>query len=76
MERFYLVVMGSERYLSAHVRFYCVTAMLTAYYRPMRLHFREDKATQAAARLIKHAGGTMNHMKLIKLLYLAEHRAV
>jgi uncharacterized phage-associated protein len=42
----------------------------------MGLHFREDKATQAAARLIRRAGGKMNHMKLIKLLYLAERRAL
>jgi uncharacterized phage-associated protein len=34
--------------------------------------FREDKATQAAALLLGWAGGTMNYMKLIKLLYLAD----
>lgn len=42
----------------------------------MSLPFREDKTTQAAARLIERAGGKMNHMKLIKLLYLAERRAL
>jgi len=38
----------------------------------MHPRFREDKATQAAALLLKWAGGTMNYMKLIKLLYLAD----
>lgn len=42
----------------------------------MRLRYREDKTTQAAARLLERAGGRMNHMKLIKLLYLAERRAL
>ena len=42
----------------------------------MRLKYREDKTTQAAARLLKRAGGSMNHMKLVKLLYLAERRAL
>jgi len=40
------------------------------------LKFREKKATQAAARLLSRAGGKLNHMKLIKLLYLAERRAL
>jgi uncharacterized phage-associated protein len=38
----------------------------------MQPRFREDKATQAAALLLRWAGGTMNYMKLIKLLYLAD----
>lgn len=38
--------------------------------------FREDKATQAAARLLRLRGGKMSHMKLIKLLYLAEREAL
>jgi uncharacterized phage-associated protein len=42
----------------------------------MALHFSEEKATQAAARLIRSAGGRINHMKLIKLLYIAERRAL
>ena len=37
--------------------------------------FREDKATQAAALLLEWAGGRMNYMKLIKLLYLALRNA-
>lgn len=40
------------------------------------LHFREERTTQAAARLIQLEGGTINHMKLIKLLYIAERRAL
>jgi uncharacterized phage-associated protein len=42
----------------------------------MRLRYREDRATQAAARLLKAGGGCMNHMKLIKLLYLADRRSL
>lgn len=38
--------------------------------------FREDKATQAAALLLSWAGGRMNYMKLIKLLYLADRTAL
>lgn len=42
----------------------------------MRAPYREDKATQAAARLLKLRGGTMSHLKLIKLLYLAERESL
>lgn len=42
----------------------------------MPQRYREDRTTQAAARLLKLAGGAMNHMKLIKLLYLADRRAL
>jgi uncharacterized phage-associated protein len=42
----------------------------------MHRRFREEKATQAAARLLKLRGGTMSHLKLIKLLYLAEREAL
>ena len=42
----------------------------------MPITYREDKATQAAARLLQLAGGTLNHMKLIKLLYLADRKAL
>jgi uncharacterized phage-associated protein len=38
--------------------------------------YREDKATQAAARLLKLRGGAMSHLKLIKLLYLAERESL
>gem|GEM_PF-236814 len=40
------------------------------------LPFNEKKATQAAAYLLKLGGGTMNYMKLIKLLYLADRKAL
>lgn len=36
----------------------------------------EKKATQAAARLLDKEGGRMSHMKLIKLLYLADRKAL
>jgi uncharacterized phage-associated protein len=41
-----------------------------------RWRYREDKATQAAARLLKLRGGRMSHLKLVKLLYLAEREAL
>jgi len=40
------------------------------------LKFREEKATQAAARLLQHRGGRMHYLKLLKLLYLADRRAL
>jgi uncharacterized phage-associated protein len=42
----------------------------------MNLRFNERKATQAAARLLKLRGGRMSYMKLIKLLYLADRKAL
>lgn len=40
------------------------------------LRYREAKATQAAAHLIVREGGAMNHMKLIKLLYLSDRLSI
>ncbi len=40
------------------------------------LRYREDKATQAAARFLERAGGSLNVLKLIKLLYFAERLAI
>lgn len=40
------------------------------------LRFNERKATQAAACLLKLRGGRMSYMKLIKLLYLADRKAL
>lgn len=45
-------------------------------YMPMRLRFREDRTTQAAGRLLRKAGGRLPHISLIKLLYLADRRAL
>lgn len=42
----------------------------------MLLRYREEKATEAAARLLMRESGRMNHMKLIKLLYLADRKAL
>lgn len=42
----------------------------------MPLRYRQERATQAAARLLKARGGRMSYMKLIKLLYLADRRAL
>jgi uncharacterized phage-associated protein len=47
-----------------------------AYNEGMRLRFNEAKATQAAAQMLKLANGSMNYMKLIKLLYLADREAL
>jgi uncharacterized phage-associated protein len=41
----------------------------------MRTRYREAKATQAAARLLRLRGGRMSHLKLIKLLYLVDREA-
>lgn len=41
----------------------------------MRRRFREDRTTQAAARLLALRGGKMSHLKLIKLLYLLDREA-
>ncbi|MDZ4804469.1 MAG: Panacea domain-containing protein [Candidatus Eisenbacteria bacterium] len=42
----------------------------------MKFPFNERKTAQAAAYLINLAGGSMNYMVLIKLLYLADRRAL
>jgi uncharacterized phage-associated protein len=42
----------------------------------MPLQFRHERATQAAARLLKLRGGRMSYMKLLKLLYLADRQAL
>ncbi len=42
----------------------------------MKHKYREDKTTQAAARLLLKGGGTMNYMKLMKLLYLADRESL
>jgi len=42
----------------------------------MKPSFKEDKATQAAAFFLKLRNAPMSHLKLIKLLYLAERKAL
>ena len=42
----------------------------------MRWIYREDRASQAAARLIEAAGGRISYLKLLKLLYLADRRGL
>jgi uncharacterized phage-associated protein len=42
----------------------------------MPLQFRDEKATQTAARFLQRAGGRMNLMKLVKLIYLADRAAL
>ncbi|MGH9194998.1 MAG: Panacea domain-containing protein [Acidimicrobiia bacterium] len=42
----------------------------------MQLRFSQERITQAAARLLRHAGGTMPHISLIKLLYLSDRKAI
>jgi len=41
----------------------------------MKPSFKEDKATQAAALFLMLRGAPMSHLKLMKLLYLAEREA-
>lgn len=52
------------------------TTMKTETLGPMPLRFREDRATQAAARLLRLRGGTMSYLKLMKLIYLADRQAL
>jgi len=42
----------------------------------MQLPFNEVKATQAASRFLELAGGTLNYMVLIKLLYMLDRAAM
>jgi uncharacterized phage-associated protein len=42
----------------------------------MRLSFDEAKATQSAAAFLRLAGGCLNYMALIKLLYMADREAL
>ena len=42
----------------------------------MRLRYRLERATQAAAHLLKLRGGRMSYMKLLKLMYLADREAL
>jgi len=42
----------------------------------MRLPFNEAKATQVASMFIRLAGGRLNYMVLIKLMYLADREAL
>lgn len=45
-------------------------------YSDVPMTYREEKATQAAARLLKARGGKMSYMKLLKLLYFADRTAL
>ena len=42
----------------------------------MALRFDERKTTQLVARLIEHGGGQLNVLKLVKLVYLTDRRAL
>ena len=42
----------------------------------LRLRFNEEKAAEVAGRLLYLRGGTMNYMKLIKLMYLIDREAL
>jgi uncharacterized phage-associated protein len=42
----------------------------------MSIRFREDRATQAAALLLRLRGHPMSYLKLLKLLYLADRQAL
>lgn len=46
------------------------------YLHPMKLRYREDKATQVAALMLQLSNGRINLMKLMKLMYFAERRAI
>lgn len=42
----------------------------------MAWRYREDRATQAAARLLHLRGGSMSYLKLMKLLYISDRKAL
>jgi uncharacterized phage-associated protein len=42
----------------------------------IKFEFNEIKATHAAALFLKLSGGSVNYMKLIKLMYLADRKAL
>ncbi|MDR0788217.1 MAG: SocA family protein [Gemmatimonadota bacterium] len=42
----------------------------------MNLRYHQERATQAAARLLEVRGGVMSYLKLLKLLYLADRRSL
>ena len=42
----------------------------------MPWRFREKRATQAAARLLVLSGGSMEYLKLMKLLYISDRKAL
>jgi uncharacterized phage-associated protein len=42
----------------------------------IKFKFNERRAVQAAARFVHHAGGEMNYLALMKLLYLADREAL
>jgi uncharacterized phage-associated protein len=42
----------------------------------MKLRFNEEKAMQAAAKLLELRGGKMSYMKLLKLLYIVDREAL
>lgn len=42
----------------------------------MKFAFQEERATQVAARFAYKVGGRINHMRLIKLMYLVEREAL
>lgn len=47
-----------------------------AVVKSIKFKFNEQKAVQAAARLIQHSGGEMNYLALMKLLYLVDREAL
>jgi uncharacterized phage-associated protein len=44
--------------------------------RPIRFRFNAKKAAQAANKLLQLSGGQRNYMELVKLLYLADRKAI
>lgn len=48
----------------------------SAFLEPMATFFDERRAAEAAAYLLYRAGGRLHHIKLMKLLYLAERESV
>src|SRR5260221_5786815 len=56
-------------------RFFCRMSQRKRV-KPIKFSFNERKAVQAAGRLVANAGGEINYLALMKLLYLIDREAL
>lgn len=73
--------LGEREHLTALFRIWVEEKVLTFLrkrprFGTMPLRYCEERAAQAAARLLKRRGGRMSYLKLLKLLYLADRKAL
>src|SRR6266478_6252954 len=58
------------------VRVYLRRIFAYAWRRTMETYFSHKKSAQVAAILVSKEGGSINYMKLLKLMYLADRQAL